>query len=29
MISNMSESVIAKLKLMTDEQFAEVEFPLD
>ena len=23
------ESVIEKLKLMTDEQFAEVEFPLD
>ena len=28
-LRELSESVIAKLKLMTDEQFAEVEFPLD
>ena len=27
-LRELSESVIAKLKLMTDEQFAEVEFPL-
>ena len=26
-LRELSESVIAKLKLMTDEQFAEVEFP--
>ena len=28
-LRELSESVIEKLKLMTDEQFAEVEFPLD
>ena len=28
-LRELSESVIAKLKLMTDEQFTEVEFPLD
>ena len=28
-LRELSESVIAKLKLMTDEQFVEVEFPLD
>ena len=28
-LRELSESVIAKLKLMTDEKFAEVEFPLD
>ena len=28
-LRELSESVIAKLKLMTDKQFAEVEFPLD
>ena len=28
-LRELSESVIAKLKLMTDEQFAKVEFPLD
>ena len=28
-LRGLSESVIEKLKLMTDEQFAEVKFPLD
>ena len=28
-LRELSEGVIEKLKLMTDEQFAEVEFPLD
>ena len=28
-LRELSESVIEKLKLMTDEQFAEEEFPLD
>ena len=28
-LRELSESVIEKLKLMTDEQFAEVKFPLD
>lgn len=28
-LRELSESVTAKLKIMTDEQFAEVEFPLD
>lgn len=28
-LRELSESVIEKLKLMTDEQFAEVEFSLD
>ena len=28
-LRELSEDVIEKLKLMTDEQFAEVEFPLD
>ena len=25
----LSEGVVEKLKLMTDEQFAEIEFPMD
>ena len=28
-LRELSENVIEKLKLMTDAQFAEVEFPLD
>ena len=28
-LRELSESVVEKLKLMTDAQFAEVEFPLD
>ena len=28
-LRELSEDVIEKLKLMTDAQFAEVEFPLD
>jgi len=28
-LRELSEDVIEKLKLMTDTQFAEVEFPLD
>ena len=28
-LRELSESVIEKLKLMTDAQFAEVEFPMD
>ena len=28
-LRELSEGVIEKLKLMTDEQFAEVEFPMD
>ena len=28
-LRELSESVIAKFKLMTDEQFAELEFPPD
>ena len=28
-LRELSEGVIEKLKLMTDAQFAEVEFPLD
>ena len=28
-LRELSEGVIEKLKLMTDEQFSEVEFPLD
>ena len=28
-LGELSEDVIEKLKLMTDAQFAEVEFPLD
>jgi hypothetical protein len=28
-LRELSESVVEKLKLMTDAQFAEVEFPID
>ena len=28
-LGELSESVVEKLKLMTDAQFAEVEFPID
>ncbi len=28
-LRELSENVIEKLKLMTDEQFAEVEFPMN
>lgn len=28
-LRELSEGVVEKLKLMTDEQFAEIEFPMD
>ena len=28
-LRELSENVIDKLKLLTDEQFAEIEFPMD